>query len=465
MIRFGTSGWRAVMGEEFTFSNVRRVVQAIANYLRQQYPDQELSLVVGYDTRFLSERFAEEAAALLSRNRIQVYLADRDCPSQALAYQIIIGRHSGGINFTASFNPPEFNGLKFNVASGAPALPEVTAQIEREVEKVTPEMVAPHYYPDRAFIHRLDLQKDYLGFLQKKIDFEAIRKAEIKIGIDLLFGASREYLDEILEENSIPIEVIHGYIDPYFGGISPSCTESNLAGLRKLVREKNCALGLATDADGDRFGLVNEKGRIVIPNYVLALILEYLLAVKGWRGGVARSVTTTHLIDRIARHYDVPLYRTPVGFKYMADLFLQNKIIFGGEESACLAVKNHLPEKDGIFAGLLVAEMVAVCGLSLSQLLQQLFNKYGLMVGAQENIKLTPEKALKLQELIKNPPDRLGKRLVQSVETMDGLKLDFNGDRWLILRFSGTEPLIRCYAEAESEKEARALLRAGLELL
>lgn len=465
MIRFGTSGWRAVMGEEFTFSNVRRVVQAIANYLRQQYNSHEFSVVIGYDTRFLSERFALEAAALLSKNKIRVYLADRDCPSQALAYRIIRGGHAGGINFTASFNPPEFNGLKFNVASGAPALPEVTTQIEREVERVGPETVAPHYYPDFSYIHKVDLQKDYLEFLQKKIDFAAIKKSEIKIGIDLLFGTSREYLDEILEENGIPIEVIHGYIDPYFGGISPSCTEDNLVELKKLVREKGCALGLATDADGDRFGVVDEKGTVVIVNYILALILEYLLAVKGWRGGVARSVTTTHLIDRIARYYDLPLYRTPVGFKYMADLFLQNKIIFGGEESACLAVRDHLPEKDGIFAGLLVAEMIAVCGLSLSELLKQLFRKYGLMVGVQQNVKLTPEKAGKLEELIKNPPDRLGKRLVQSVETMDGLKLDFDDDRWLILRFSGTEPLIRGYAEAGNETEARALLRSGLELL
>ncbi|MGB4704646.1 MAG: phosphoglucomutase/phosphomannomutase family protein [Candidatus Saccharicenans sp.] len=465
MIRFGTSGWRAIMGEEFTFTNVRRVVQAIANYLRRNHSDGQCSVVIGYDTRFLSERFAEEAAALLSKNRIQVYLADRDCPSQALAYQIIKGKHSGGINFTASFNPPEFNGLKFNVDSGAPALPEVTQEIEREVEKITPESVAPYFYPDRSYIHIIDLQKDYLEFLQGKIDFAAIRKAGVKIGIDLLFGTGREYLDEILEENGIPIEVIHGYVDPYFGGISPSCTEANLNELKRLVREKGCALGMATDADGDRFGIVDEKGRLVPANYVLSLILEYLLAVKGWRGGVARSVTTTHLIDRIACHYDVPLYRTPVGFKYIADLILQNKIIFGGEESACLAVKDHLPEKDGIFAGLLVAEMISVCGLSLSQLLQQLFKKYGRMVCVQENLPLTPQNARKLEALIKNPPGRLGKRVVQSVETMDGLKLDFSGDAWLILRFSGTEPLIRCYAEAGSEKEARALLRAGRELL
>jgi len=465
MIRFGTSGWRAVMGKEFTFANVRRVVQAIANYLSSEFSGKEISLVIGYDTRFLSEKFAEEAAALLSRNKIHCYLADRDCPSQALAYQIITGQHSGGINFTASFNPPEFNGLKFNVSTGAPALPEVTERIEQEVVKVNPESVKPDYYPNLSYIHKVDLQPAYLEFLQKKIDFEAIRKSGIRIGVDLLFSTSREYLDEILEENGIPIEVIHGYIDPYFGGISPSCTETNLAELKNLVRERGCALGLATDADGDRFGLVDEHGKLIIPNYVLALLLEYLASVKGWRGGVARSVTTTHLIDRIARHYDLPLYRTPVGFKYLADLFLKGKIIFGGEESACLAIKDHLPEKDGIFAGLLVAEMIAVCGQSLSELQEQLFKKYGRMVGTQQNLPLSSEKARKLEELIKNPPDKLGKRKVQSVETMDGLKLDFEEDRWLILRFSGTEPLIRCYSEAETEKEAQALLKAGVNLL
>lgn len=453
------------MGEEFTFSNVRRVVQAIANYLRKENPEKDISLVIGYDTRFLSERFAGKAAALLSRNRIHVFQADRDCPSQAIAYQIIKGNHSGGINFTASFNPPEFNGLKFNVATGAPALPEVTDQIEQVVEEVPSEAVMSDYYADPNYIHKINLQRDYLDYLQQKVNFKAIKKSGLKIGIDLLFGTGREYLDEILEENGVPIEVIHGYVDPYFGGISPACTEKNMVELKGLVKETGCAVGLATDADGDRFGILDEHGRLVIPNYILALLLEYLLTVKGWRGGIARSVTTSHLIDRIARHYDLPLYRTPVGFKYMADLFLKNKIVFGGEESACLAVKDHLPEKDGIFAGLLVAEMIAVCDLSLSQLLEQLFKKYGRMVGVQENIPLSPERVRKLNELISSPPDFLGRRKVQSVETMDGLKLNFAGDSWLIVRFSGTEPLIRCYAEAETEKEARALLKPGIELI
>jgi len=465
MIKFGTSGWRAVMGEEFTFSNVRRVVQAIANYLKATSSDGSISVVIGYDTRFLSERFAEEAAALLSKNKIQVFLADRDCPSQALAYEIIRSKHSGGINFTASFNPPKFNGLKFNVSSGAPALPEVTDRIEKEVENIPPDEVRPHYYPDHTFIHKVDLQQNYLNYLQHKIDFASLKKAGLRIAVDLLFGTSREYLDEILEENGIPVEVIHGYVDPYFGGYSPSCTERNLAELKRLVRERKCNLGLATDADGDRFGILDEKGRLVIPNYILSLLLDYLIEVKGWRGGVARSVTTTHLIDRIARAHDLPLYRTPVGFKYLGDLILKGHIIFGGEESACLAVKDHLPEKDGIFAGLLVAEMVATLGEDLSVLLKKLFKKYGKMVGVQENLPRTPELERKLNELIKNPPLSLGQRKVLTVETMDGLKLDFSEDRWLILRFSGTEPLIRCYSEAETEQEARALLKDGLKLL
>jgi len=453
------------MGDEFTFRNVRRVIQAIANYLKQKFPGQDLSLVVVYDTRFLSERFALEAASLLSRNKIQVYLTERDCPSQALAYQIIRGGHSGGINFTASFNPPKFNGLKFNVETGAPALPEVTDLIENEVERVGAEAVSPDYYPDRSYIHFVDLQSGYLEFLQKKIDFEIIKKSGIKIGIDLLFGTSREYLDEILEENGIPVEVIHGYIDPYFGGISPACTEKNLVELKKLVKARGCALGLSTDADGDRFGLVDENGRLVIANYVLALLLEYLLRVKGWRGGVARSGTTTHLIDRIARSHDLPVYRTPVGFKYLADLFIKGRIIFGGEESACLAVKDHLPEKDGIFAGLLVAEMMAVYGQSLTELLDQLFKKYGKMVGAQTSLGLSARISKRLKELIKDPPETVGRRRVMSVETMDGLKLVFSGDSWLTLRFSGTEPVVRCYSEAETRPEARALLNSGVKLL
>lgn len=464
MIRFGTSGWRGVMGEEFTFHNVRVVVQAIANHLRKTYGDGPISVVVGFDTRFLSERYALEAAKLLARNRIEVFLAERDAPSQALAYQVIKRKCQGGINFTASFNPPRYNGLKFNVETGAPALPEVTDAIEEEIRQLMPGFSTLATHAPGESVSRIDFQADYLAFLQGKIDFGVMQTAKLRVAADLLYGTSREYLDEILEENGVEVESIHGYVDPYFGGVSPSCTEENLTELKAHVLETKCHLGVATDADGDRFGIIDEKGAFVHPNIILALLLDYLARVKGWRGGVARSVTTTHLLDRIARKHGLPLTKTKVGFKYMADLFLKGRIMFGGEESACIAVKDHLPEKDGIFAGLLVTEMVAALGKSLSEIKQNLFKEYGKMVGGQKNIPRTPEAEKKLKEFISGPPSRLGNRKIEATEAIDGIKLDFANDTWLLLRFSGTEPLIRCYAEAETKKELDQLMKLGLEI-
>ncbi|MGA2362721.1 MAG: hypothetical protein ABSG73_09710 [Candidatus Aminicenantales bacterium] len=463
MIRFGTSGWRGLMGQEFTFHNVRVVVQAVANYLKEKYAGRPISLAVGYDTRFLSERYALEAAKLLSKNMITVYLAERDAPSQALALQVIKRQCQGAINFTASFNAPWYNGLKFNVETGAPALPEVTDRIEEEVRRLMPRFSHVAYYSPKENITRIDLQADYLGFIQDKIDFAAMRAAGLRVGVDLLYGTSREYLDEVLEENGVSVEGIHGYIDPYFGGVIPSCTEDNLVELKSLVLEKECGLGIATDADGDRFGIIDEEGAFIHQNFILAMLLDYLVRVKGWRGGVARSITTTTLLDRIAAKYGLPLYQTKVGFKYMADLFLKGRIIFGGEESACIAVKEHLPEKDGIFAGLLVAEMVAATGKSLRSLRDGLFEEYGTTAGGQRTIPLTPERAKKLKALVENPPARVGRRKVVRVETIDGLKLELEGGDWFLLRLSGTEPVIRCYAEAATKKGVDGLLRKGME--
>lgn len=465
MIKFGTSGWRAVMGEEFTFQNVRLVVQAIANYLKKKYPGQKVSVVVNYDTRFLSERFAFEAAKILSHNMIYVYLSDRDAPSQAQALQVIKRKAQAGINFTASFNPPEYNGLKFNTETGAPALPEVTENIEEELKLLTIDYSFCPLYPSEEFIEKIDLQHDYLSFIQDKIDFELIRKSKIKVAVDPLYGTSREYLDEILEENHIPVEELHGYVDPYFGGISPSCSEENMKELKAFVREKKCQIGIATDADGDRFGILDEKGNFVIQNLIVSLVLDYLVSKKMWRGGVARSVATTHLVDRIARKYDLPLFRMPVGFKYIADLFLKNKIIFGAEESACMAIKDHLPEKDGIFAGLLVVEMMAALGKNLTGLIADLFKKYGKRVGQQQSIPLDSKRKKKLAQLKKDPPAKLGTRKVLNSKNIDGIKLNLSEDDWVLFRPSGTEPLIRCYAEAGSQKEVGIMMKNSLDLL
>jgi phosphoglucomutase len=465
MIKFGTSGWRAVMGAEFTFANVRIVVQAVANYLKRRFPGQAVSVVVNYDTRFLSERYANEAAKILSHNQIKALLSDRDAPAQAQALQVIMRKAQAGINFTASFNPPEYNGLKLNLETGAPALPGETDKIEEEIRRLIETPAPIPYYPRREFVQKIDLQSDYLEFIQKKIDFGALQKSGLRVAVDLLYGTSREYLDEILEDNGIPVEEIHGYVDPYFGGITPSCSEQNLRDLRRLVLEKECDLGIATDADGDRFGILDQNGRFVIQNTILALLLDYLVRVKGWRGGVARSVSTTHLIDRVARRYGLPLFKTPVGFKYIADLFLRKQIIFGGEESACIAVKSNLPEKDGIFAGLLVAEMMAVAGKSLTELQKEFFREYGRKYSGQKKLPLQPRTERALRELIINPPEHLGGRRVLGVERIDGIKLDFDEDDWLLLRLSGTEPVLRCYAEADSKAEMERLLDRGVKEL
>lgn len=453
------------MGEEFTFQNVRLVIQAAANYLSKKYSGKKVSVVVNYDTRFLSDRFAFEAAKILSHNMIHVYLSDRDAPSQAQALQIIKRGAQAGFNFTASFNPPEYNGLKFNTETGAPALSEVTEKIEEELDLLTTEYSFCPLYPNEEFIEKIDLQRDYLSFIQNKIDFNIIRKSKIKVAVDLLYGTSREYLDEIFEENNVPVEEIHGYVDPYFGGIAPSCSEENMKELKAFVKEKGCQIGIATDADGDRFGILDEKGNFVIQNLIVSLVLDYLVTKKKWRGGVARSVATTHLVDRIAREYDLPIYRTPVGFKYIADLFLKKKIMFGAEESACMAIKDHLPEKDGIFAGLLVVEMMATMGKTLTEMIADLFDKYGKRVGQQKNIPLTAEREKILMELKQNPPEKLGDREVLDSLFTDGVKFNFSEDDWLLLRPSGTEPLVRCYAEAGSRKEVDVLMQKGLDLL
>ena len=464
MIKFGTNGWRAIMGEQFTFHNVRIVSQAIANHLKKRFSGKPICVIVNYDTRFLSERFALEAAKVLSHNKIQVCLSDRDAPSQAMALQIIKRGAQGGINFTASFNPPEYNGLKFSMETGAPALPMETDKIEDNIIALRNEYSFCPYYPRSEFIEKIDLQQDYLSSIQTKIDFDLIRRSKLKIAVDLLYGTSREYLDEILEENNIPVEEIHGYIDPYFGGIAPSCTKENLAELSSFVKEKKCHVGLATDADGDRFGIVSDTGQFIAPNLILSLLLDYLIKQKKWKGGVVRSVSTTHLIDRIARRFDLPLYKTRVGFKFIADLYLQGKIMFGGEESASLAVQDHLPEKDGIMAGLLVVEIIAATGKSLPALLRDLFKEYGRRDCLQKSLPLTQERDKKLRHLLDNPPDRIAGRKVINIETIDGLKLDFEDDDWILFRKSGTEPLVRWYAEAGRKTDLARLIRFGEEL-
>lgn len=460
MIRFGTSGWRGIIGEDFTFENVRVACQGIANYL-EKTEQQGPGVIVAYDTRFLSEKFASEAAKVLAFNDIKAFLCTRDVPTPCVAFEILRRRAMGAINFTASHNPPEYNGLKFSTSNGAPALPEVTKQIEREIHLVQQKNERMDVYEKTELIEEIDPKDRYLNELRTKIDVDAIRKSGLRIAIDALFGTSRDYLDYFLLEAGVEVRIIHNYRDPYFGGFSPECNERNLAELRQAVTQDNFDLGLATDGDADRFGIIDDRHRFVPANTIIALLALYVKRHRNIPGGLARTVATTHLIDAIAKKLGVPLYETPVGFKYIGELILEDKIALGGEESAGLSMYRHLPEKDGILACLLVAEMVARTGKKLSQLIEEMNAEFGQHYTKRVDLKLTPQLRDSLASKLADPPSHLDMMEVRDVNTTDGVKLMFDDRTWLLFRLSGTEPVARVYAEACSPRDLKHVLDAG----
>ncbi|HVT44288.1 MAG TPA: phosphoglucomutase/phosphomannomutase family protein [Thermoanaerobaculia bacterium] len=457
MIRFGTSGWRGIIGEDFTFEKVRIATQGIANYLKKNGLA-GAGMIVGYDTRFLSEKFALEAAKILAFNGIQAYLCDRDVPTPCVAFETVRRGASGAINFTASHNPPEYNGLKFSTANGAPALPEVTEAIEREINALEEKNEPIDVYEKEELIETIDPKGRYFEELRTKVDSEIIRKSGLRIAVDSLYGTSRDYLDYFLLESDVRVKIIHNYRDPYFGGFSPECNLKNLGELRKIVAGEKFDLGLATDGDADRFGIIDERARFVSPNTIIALLALYLKRHREIPGGLARSVATTHMIDAIADKLDVPLYETPVGFKYIGELILDDKIALGGEESAGLSIYRHLPEKDGILACLLVAEMVAATGKRIHELTQEMQQEFGTFVSKRLDMKLTPQLKETLRSKLANPPSEIDGLKVEGTNTVDGVKFLFKDHAWLLFRLSGTEPVARIYAEACRPNDLKNLI-------
>jgi phosphoglucomutase len=460
MIKFGTSGWRGIIGEDFTFDNVRIASQGIANYLKKSGQTGS-GVIVAYDTRFLSEKFASEAAKILAFNGIQAFLCTRDVPTPCVSFETIRRKAMGAINFTASHNPPEYNGLKFSTSNGAPALPDITRQIEREIHLVQQKNERLDVYERSELIEEIDPKDRYLKELRQKVDVDIIRTARPRIAIDALYGTSRDYLDYVLLESDIELKIIHNYRDPYFGGFSPECSEKNLADLRQVVTDEHFDLGLATDGDADRFGIIDDRNRFVPANTILGLLAVYLKRHRNLPGGLARTVATTHLIDSIARKLDVPLYETPVGFKYIGELILADKIAFGGEESAGMSIYRHLPEKDGILACLLVAEMVSRRGMKLSALIEEMHDEFGHFYSRRLDLKVTAQLKESLASKLDNPPTELDGLRVRDVNTTDGVKLIFDENTWLLFRLSGTEPVARLYAEAPTPKDLKHLVETG----
>lgn len=465
-IRFGTSGWRAVLAEDFTFPNVRRVVRAIARYLWRAQKEASPAiprLVVGYDTRFLAEEFARESARVLAEEGIEVLLSTEPVPTPVVAYAIVAERAQGGINITASHNEPQYQGIKFSTSDGAPALPEVTREIEAEIERMSAgqERASP-VGRELGHIRPFDPREGYLRDLRTKIDFPTIARARLRVAVDPLWGTARGYLDRALQEAGCAVQIIHAERDVLFGGGAPEPSAERLHALRECVASGGFDLGVATDGDADRFGIVDRGGVFLTPNQILALLFDYLCETRAAEGGVARSVATSHQVDRVARRRGRPVYETPVGFKYIGELLKQGKIVLGGEESAGLSVAGHYPEKDGILAGLLAVEVVARTGASLSQGLERLYERDGRLWSGRIGIPLTEQARRHLEEKLgADPPaDFFGRRVI-GVNRVDGMKLLFEDDSWILWRLSGTEPVARCYAEATTEADLEVLLEQG----
>ncbi|HWC61539.1 MAG TPA: phosphoglucomutase/phosphomannomutase family protein, partial [Verrucomicrobiae bacterium] len=464
-IKFGTSGWRGIIARDFTFDNVRIATQGIADYLNSQ-PGNSKLVILGHDTRFLGREFSLAAAEVLARSGLTPLLCQRDAPTPVIAHTIRARKALGGINMTASHNPAEYQGLKFSTSNGAPATPDVTKQIEANIAKLQAENWTFKGAVIGTFeCKTFDPRPDYFKQLRKLIDFAAIKKAKLKVAVELMYGTGRGYLDTLLEDTGAKVTLFHAERDPLFGGHHPEPNAEGMAEVSKFVRSGKAQIGLGLDGDADRFGIVDKDGTWLTPNQVLALALYHLKKNRGWTGAVVRTVPTSHQVDAVAQLLGVKVHETPVGFKYIGALMESEPIIVGGEESGGLSVKGHVPEKDGILACLLMAELVATEGKSLGRILKDLEKKTGEFHSDRINVSIPPDKKEALLAKLGAGLDNVGPYKVQKFITTDGYKFLLPNNEWVAFRASGTEPLIRCYIEAKSQAGLKKFRDACRKLL
>ncbi|MCK4943795.1 MAG: hypothetical protein KAS65_09470 [Candidatus Aminicenantes bacterium] len=464
VIKFGTDGWRARMGREFSFKNVRIFTQAYFNYLKKRYPGKELKIIVNYDTRFLSRQFASETTKMLSLFGVKTYFSIRDAPLPAISLGTINYRCCGAINFTASYNKPVFNGIKVFNHNGAPALPSETNQIEKEVEKVQHDFHFKPQYANKELIESIDVRSPYIDYIENIIDFNLIRDSGVVIAVDNLYGASREYLDYVLSKNDIEIESIHNFPYSSFGAVIPSCNSENLRELSELVCEKKADIGVATDIDGDRFGIVNAKGKYINANMIVPPLIEYLITIRKMEGGIVKSVSTTDYIQRVANYYFRKVYTTPVGFKYVADMLSKRKTFIGVESSNGASLNKGITIKDGILFNLLVTEMLAYYKLDMDKILKNFSIKFSKLYNQEISVRINESRKKKFLNLLKHRDYHVNGLKPKEILFDDGIKFIFQKS-WLLLRESGTNHLIRIYAESPLKQRTTELIKMGRQLI
>ena len=463
-IKFGTSGWRGLIADDFTFANVRLAVTAIAEHVKAKA--KAPTILVGYDTRFYSEEFSQLAVDVLQQHQIRTLLCETFTPTPAIAFEIMRRKLDAAINFTASHNPAQYHGLKFSSADAGPALPEVTKDIEARVAKMFgkdgpfPMSPAATSHGKKSAGEKVNLRENYLKRLEGLVQFETLRKAKPSLVVDALHGCGAGYLDRTLTDHGVTVQSMRTERDCLFDGTGPDVSEENLAPLRKTVVDSKAAAGLATDGDADRFGIVDRDGTWIQPNLILALVYDYLVETRKWKMPAARSVATTQMIDAVAKLHGQTVHQTPVGFKYIGQLIREDKIALGGEESAGLTIRSHIPEKDGILACLLVAEMIAARGASIGEQVRAMYKKLGREFWpVRENLHLSDEQKANAVKRVAVDSSTLAGRKVISIDRTDGAKFVLDDGSWMLLRLSGTEPLLRLYVEAESAAASAKLTR------
>lgn len=471
-IRFGTDGWRARIAEDFTFANVRLCAAATARYLHE-HGFAERGVVVGYDTRFASERFAAAAAETLSAAGVRVYLTPQPLPTPVVSFGVRALATGGAVIITASHNPAEWNGFKVRTETGGSAPPEVTREIERHIAHLQERGELPPTLPldeglRRGLVQHYDPVPSYEHHLSQLVDLERLRAADLEVAVDSMYGAGAGYFRRLLSGGRIRVTEIHGERNPLFPGFQqPEPIAHNLRALADLVRERHAFLGLATDGDADRLGVMDEEGRFVTQLQTFALLCYYLLQLRGQRGPLIKTVTTTRMVDQLGEVFSVPVHETDVGFRYVAPLMVQTDALIGGEESGGYGFRGHIPERDGILAGLYFLDLVATTGATPSALIARLYEMLGPHYYDRLDLTFPEAERPRIERrLAEAQPDSIAGTPIAAIERKpDWTRFSLHGGSWLLVRFSGTEPLLRIYTETTDLARCRELLEAGRALI
>lgn len=458
-IRFGTDGWRAIISQDFTFENIKRASQAIAVYFKEITAKGVPKLAVGYDSRFLSSQYARLIAEIFLGNGIEVFFLKEVVPTPCLCYAIKKENLSGGVMVTASHNSYCFNGIKIKTASGAPATADVTKRIEALIDKYKISQLNFDKGIRKGKLEMRGYRRKYLNFLKSYLDFSSFQKTHLRIIHDAMHGCGNNLLAELLADTNIKIRSLRSNYDPLFGGVNPEPIPQNIKDTIALMKDERFQLAIITDGDADRIAAIAPGGKFITPGWILSLLLLHFLENRKERGGVVKTISNSSLIEKIARHYGLSFYETPVGFKYIADLMQKDDILIGGEESGGIGFKNYMPERDGLLAGLLLIELLVKSNSSINEIIKDIEKNFGRHCYRRIDIEYPDQLKQRLFKRLSEKPFQniVGKKVID-IKTYDGIKFILADGSWLLFRLSGTEPILRLYCEAPSLKQVKQIL-------